>query len=163
MQRGIVDGTAGADAVLVEIAEEQDDGRVESSGGKRQRGTSGKAVAIPDFEPISAKEAAGKTEFRRVPIPPHRYTPLRKDWMSIYTPIVEHMAPDEGGGGSGSNWPSFSVTCAANDSGTDDDSDLATILIIVGVVVVLTVAALVVRFRYPNYWPISLRANFIDM
>ena len=94
MQRGIVDGTALADAVLVEIAEEQDDGRVESSGGKRQRGTSGKAVASPDFEPISAKEAAGKTEFRRVPIPPHRYTPLHKDWMSIYTPIVEHLQLD---------------------------------------------------------------------
>ena len=66
----------------------------EDNGGKRRRNEGGKEVVLPDFEPVTAKEAAGKTEFRRVPVPPHRYTPLRKDWMSIYTPIVEHLKLD---------------------------------------------------------------------
>ena len=28
---------------------------------------------------------------RKVGIPPHRLTPLKKDWLKIYTPLVEHM------------------------------------------------------------------------
>jgi RNA-binding protein PNO1 len=30
-------------------------------------------------------------EFRKVPIPSHRYTPLRENWLKIFTPIVEHL------------------------------------------------------------------------
>ena len=28
---------------------------------------------------------------RKVPIPAHRYTPLKENWMKIYTPVVEHL------------------------------------------------------------------------
>ena len=28
---------------------------------------------------------------RSVPVPPHRFTPLKESWLKIYTPIVEHM------------------------------------------------------------------------
>ncbi|KAI9222796.1 pre-rRNA-processing protein PNO1, partial [Blastocladiella britannica] len=28
---------------------------------------------------------------RRVLIPPHRLSPLKKDWLKLYTPVVEHM------------------------------------------------------------------------
>ena len=81
------------DASVLEAAAMEEDA-VEDNGGKRRRNEGGKEVVLPDFEPVTAKEAAGKTEFRRVPVPPHRYTPLRKDWMSIYTPIVEHLKLD---------------------------------------------------------------------
>lgn len=30
-------------------------------------------------------------EFRKVPVPRHRYTPLKENWMKIFTPIVEHL------------------------------------------------------------------------
>jgi RNA-binding protein PNO1 len=30
-----------------------------------------------------------KDEFRRVAIPSHRLTPLKKEWINIYTPLVE--------------------------------------------------------------------------
>ena len=30
-------------------------------------------------------------EMRKVPIPPHRFTPLRENWLKIFTPIVEHL------------------------------------------------------------------------
>ena len=26
-----------------------------------------------------------------MPIPPHRVTPLKKDWLKIYEPLVEHL------------------------------------------------------------------------
>jgi len=67
----------------------------DGGGGKRLRATDGKAVKKPEFAALSAQEASGgKSEFRRIPVPPHRYTPLRKDWMRIYTPIVEHLKLD---------------------------------------------------------------------
>ncbi|BEJ13574.1 hypothetical protein CspHIS471_0307480 [Cutaneotrichosporon sp. HIS471] len=45
------------------------------------------------FAPLSAKEqsTALKNEFRRVPIPPHRMTPLKREWVNIYTPLVEML------------------------------------------------------------------------
>ena len=33
----------------------------------------------------------GRPEFRKVPVSPHRFTPLKENWMKIYTPIVEHL------------------------------------------------------------------------
>lgn len=30
-------------------------------------------------------------EMRRIPVPSHRYTPLKENWMKIFTPLVEHL------------------------------------------------------------------------
>ena len=46
----------------------------------------------PSFPPISKdKLKSDKNEMRKVPIPPHRYTPLKENWMKLYTPIVEQL------------------------------------------------------------------------
>ncbi|EGF77790.1 hypothetical protein BATDEDRAFT_91474 [Batrachochytrium dendrobatidis JAM81] len=46
----------------------------------------------PDFPALSRKDLmTTKADARKIPIPPHRMTPLRKDWLKIYTPLVEHM------------------------------------------------------------------------
>ncbi|RKO86960.1 hypothetical protein BDK51DRAFT_16373 [Blyttiomyces helicus] len=46
----------------------------------------------PNFPALKPKDLlSSKNDFRRVPIPPHRLTPLKKDWMQIYSPLVEHM------------------------------------------------------------------------
>jgi rRNA processing protein Krr1/Pno1 len=29
--------------------------------------------------------------FRKIPIPAHRYTPLKDQWMKIYSPVVEYL------------------------------------------------------------------------
>ena len=34
---------------------------------------------------------SGKLEIRSVPVPPHRFSPLKEHWMKIFTPIVEHL------------------------------------------------------------------------
>ncbi|KAJ1938214.1 pre-rRNA-processing protein pno1 [Linderina pennispora] len=46
----------------------------------------------PDFAPLSAKEVRSKkNEFRRIRVPPHRFAPLKNDWLKIYSPIVEYL------------------------------------------------------------------------
>lgn len=53
------------------------------------------AVALPQdapaFPPLSAgaQRAPTKSEIRRIPIPPHRLTPLKKDWVNIFSPLAE--------------------------------------------------------------------------
>ncbi|KAI5124519.1 hypothetical protein M0805_003043 [Coniferiporia weirii] len=47
----------------------------------------------PSFPPLSAaaQQAAStkKSETRRIPIPPHRMTPLKKEWVNIFGPLTE--------------------------------------------------------------------------
>ncbi|KAL7094411.1 hypothetical protein ACP275_11G102300 [Erythranthe tilingii] len=49
----------------------------------------------PNFRPLKAHEiSGGQIQFRKVSVPPHRYTPLKKAWLEIYTPIYEEMKID---------------------------------------------------------------------
>lgn len=41
------------------------------------------------FQPVSHHSNAGLTQRRKVGVPPHRMTPLKRDWIKIYTPLVE--------------------------------------------------------------------------
>ncbi|KAL0601156.1 RNA-binding protein PNO1 [Plecturocebus cupreus] len=34
---------------------------------------------------------SGKEETRKISVPANRYTPLKEDWMKIFTPVVEHL------------------------------------------------------------------------
>ncbi|GAB1598997.1 RNA-binding protein PNO1-like [Argonauta hians] len=45
----------------------------------------------PQYPPISTKSATGKSERRKIPVPSHRYTPLKENWLKIYTPVVEQL------------------------------------------------------------------------
>ncbi|KAI0822849.1 hypothetical protein BC628DRAFT_1326353 [Trametes gibbosa] len=47
--------------------------------------------AAPAFPPLpaSAQRSTLKSETRRIPIPPHRMTPLKKDWVNIFSPLTE--------------------------------------------------------------------------
>ncbi|KAK3736811.1 hypothetical protein RRG08_000562 [Elysia crispata] len=45
----------------------------------------------PHFKPLKAIAGSVSKEIRRIPVPPHRYTPLQKDWLKIFTPIVENL------------------------------------------------------------------------
>ncbi|KAJ9153971.1 hypothetical protein P3X46_027353 [Hevea brasiliensis] len=56
---------------------------------------SGSLPLKPKFEPLKAHEMSdGRVQFRNVSVPPHRYSPLKKAWMEIYTPIYEQMKVD---------------------------------------------------------------------
>lgn len=47
--------------------------------------------AAPTFAPVAlgADKTTLKSETRRIPIPPHRMTPLKKDWLNIFGPLTE--------------------------------------------------------------------------
>ncbi|KAF2624331.1 eukaryotic type KH-domain (KH-domain type I) [Macroventuria anomochaeta] len=45
----------------------------------------------PQFAPSSSIPLAFRRETRKVPIPPHRMTPLKSAWPKIYPPLVEHL------------------------------------------------------------------------
>ena len=52
-------------------------------------------VPKPQFAPLSAYEQNGKRiEFRRIPVPQHRMTPLKNSWLTLYKPITENMKLD---------------------------------------------------------------------
>ena len=46
------------------------------------------APVFPEL-PASAQRTTLKSETRRVAIPPHRMTPLKKDWVNIFGPLTE--------------------------------------------------------------------------
>ncbi|PQE25254.1 hypothetical protein CJF32_00008547 [Rutstroemia sp. NJR-2017a WRK4] len=45
----------------------------------------------PRFAPAKNIDPATRVEGRKVPIPPHRMTPLKAAWPKIYPPLVEHL------------------------------------------------------------------------
>ncbi|KAG7195525.1 pre-rRNA-processing protein pno1 [Scheffersomyces spartinae] len=45
----------------------------------------------PKFSAASKSGMKVKLESRKVPVPPHRMTPLKSSWTKIYPPLVEHL------------------------------------------------------------------------
>lgn len=45
----------------------------------------------PQFPPICSEKLRGPDEMRKVAVPAHRYTPLKENWLKIFTPIVENL------------------------------------------------------------------------
>lgn len=84
-------------------AEEDDDGDVlisESTISAAGPSTSNTNLPTPVIQssssgfaplPQSAQSSVLKNEFRRVPIPPHRMSPLKREWVNLYTPMVEML------------------------------------------------------------------------
>ena len=49
----------------------------------------------PKFPPLSAYEQNGRRiEFRRVPVPQNRLTPLKNNWLALYKPVTENLKLD---------------------------------------------------------------------
>lgn len=48
-------------------------------------------TSAPSFPPLPAHalQTSLKSEMRRVTVPPHRLTPLKKDWINIFGPLTE--------------------------------------------------------------------------
>lgn len=45
----------------------------------------------PVFTPETSNNSVYRVETRKVPVPPHRMTPLKASWPKIYPPLVEHL------------------------------------------------------------------------
>ena len=48
-------------------------------------------TSAPSFPALtgSALQTSLKSEMRRIPVPPHRMSPLKKDWINIFGPLTE--------------------------------------------------------------------------
>lgn len=68
-----------ADANAVVPVEDNEDGMAIDEEGR------------PRFAPARDIDPITRVETRKVPIPPHRMTPLKQAWTSIYPPLVEHL------------------------------------------------------------------------
>jgi len=67
---------------------------MEAGAGSSRRGKKRQQQATEDQMEMAASEPTAKvqkSEVRKVSIPAHRYTPLKQNWMKIFTPIVENL------------------------------------------------------------------------
>ncbi|KAI8099707.1 uncharacterized protein BX664DRAFT_321915 [Halteromyces radiatus] len=82
-----------------EIQKNDDDVMIDPNALPSQRTTTQEDVTMeegseakPSFAAASAAELNTVTKgHRRIPIPHHRMSPLKRHWMEIYSPLVEHM------------------------------------------------------------------------
>ncbi|KAJ3114013.1 pre-rRNA-processing protein pno1 [Phlyctochytrium bullatum] len=65
------------------------DAPVEDDGGDVELVPEEHRLSFPALKPRDLHNIS--KEKRSVPIPPHRLTPLKKQWLQIYTPLVEHL------------------------------------------------------------------------
>lgn len=47
------------------------------------------APSFPALPTSVVQSTSVKSETRRIPIPPHRMTPIKKDWVNIFSPLTE--------------------------------------------------------------------------
>lgn len=48
-------------------------------------------VNRPSFPPVKREKLDSGAEIRKISVPAHRYSPLKENWMKLFTPIVEHL------------------------------------------------------------------------
>eukprot|EP00563_Minutocellus_polymorphus_P007478 CAMPEP_0181020244 /NCGR_PEP_ID=MMETSP1070-20121207/345_1 /TAXON_ID=265543 /ORGANISM="Minutocellus polymorphus, Strain NH13" /LENGTH=259 /DNA_ID=CAMNT_0023097041 /DNA_START=100 /DNA_END=879 /DNA_ORIENTATION=- len=72
--------------------EQHRDAMMEDGDDDNDIATGPNAVVQPEFKRLSAAAArGGRSEYRRVRCPAHRYTPLRDNWEQILMPLVEYL------------------------------------------------------------------------
>lgn len=81
---GIVFQPAEVEDVIIESVEE--DGAIEGDGEEGDE-----AYGKPQFAALTPKQQSMKRQMRRIPVPPHRLTPLKNSWTGLIAPLVEHM------------------------------------------------------------------------
>ncbi|KAJ2784945.1 pre-rRNA-processing protein pno1 [Coemansia interrupta] len=75
------------------ITSDQLSSKVASAAAAASEATASANTDKPNFAPLSAKDLKGSSrwEIRRIRVPPHRFSPLKTDWMKVYSPIVEYL------------------------------------------------------------------------
>ncbi|CCF58511.1 hypothetical protein KAFR_0E03600 [Kazachstania africana CBS 2517] len=85
------------DDILLDQENAGEDASLEQNGEESKKKKESKGVVLdeegkPRFSSAKkSNETKVKLESRKVPVPPHRMTPLRNNWTKIYPPLVEHL------------------------------------------------------------------------
>jgi RNA-binding protein PNO1 len=78
---------------LVEAAPMALDADAAPAGGQQEQ--AGPSAPRPKFAPVTPYEENGrKIEFRRVPVPQNRMTPLKNNWLALYKPVTDNLKLD---------------------------------------------------------------------
>lgn len=77
------------DMALEPLDEAREDDEVMIDVDPESAPTPSTAPSFPTLPKSSLSSTTSKTETRRVPIPPHRMTPIKKDWINIFSPLTE--------------------------------------------------------------------------
>lgn len=89
MSKNVTDTVISAEEVEKKVEEVKSDNAEPKALGVNK---SLKKPRKPKFTKVHASGASGGVQqYRQVPIPPHRMTPLRDQWMQIYEPIVKQL------------------------------------------------------------------------
>jgi len=74
-----------------EVEDEEDEGEEED--GEDEMEEEGSITLVkPNFPELTPSMMnGGSSEERAVPVPAHRLTPLKENWMKIYTPVVQQL------------------------------------------------------------------------
>lgn len=83
-------GEASESGIIFQPAEVEDV-VLETVDETKGEGESDMPYSKPQFPALTPKEQGVKKQMRRVPVPPHRTTPLKASWVQLIDPIVEHM------------------------------------------------------------------------
>ncbi|KAI0193152.1 pre-rRNA-processing protein [Astrocystis sublimbata] len=99
----VVDETPTADIVITDLVDNEDDAfaleginDIPDSAVLAPITTHGEDMEIvdedrPRFPQAQNDDGAFRIQSRKVPVPPHRFTPLKTNWPQIYPPLVEHL------------------------------------------------------------------------
>jgi len=81
------------DMDMIDAGEVETEAQQQHSARSQQSGFHVNEHGQPVFGQISALEMADgvASEERCIPVPPHRLTPLKSNWLKICQPVVEHM------------------------------------------------------------------------
>ena len=74
--------------IITENADDDDEVMIDTDPTALSLDTSSSALAFPPAA-AGAEKTTLKSEMRRIPMPPHRMTPLKKDWLNIFGPLTE--------------------------------------------------------------------------
>lgn len=87
------DPTASIDEDLIPLNDVVMGEMVVEEGAGAEPGMDVDATSAPSFPalPASAQRTTEKAESRKIAIPPHRMTPLKKDWVNIFSPLTEML------------------------------------------------------------------------
>lgn len=79
-----VDEDMSRDPLAQQLAASVDDDMGETSGPHAST-----APSFPSLPRSAIPSQSLKSETRRIPIPPHRMTPIKRDWVNIFSPLTE--------------------------------------------------------------------------
>ncbi|KAI8583587.1 hypothetical protein K450DRAFT_221839 [Umbelopsis ramanniana AG] len=80
------------DEVLIEADSLPTSTLEKDAGMQVDQGEEGSSADKPEFKALKAKQMTSTSnQARKIPIPPHRLSPLKKSWLQIYSPLVEHL------------------------------------------------------------------------